>query len=298
MPFFGELAALGTSLCWSGGSTLFAYAGRRIGSYNVNKLRLLMAAFYLCLFLLLRFGKLFPTGLSGHALFYLSLSGIIGLSLGDTFYFRSLVILGARKGALLGSLAPVMTVAIAFIMIGERLSFMAMSGVLVTLAGVSWVTTETKDEKLDHREGSKLTGVLMGVAAAAGQALGLVLAKEGMGASFEPMSATFIRMLSASVALWLVAAARKEIAITFKTLADTKAARALLGAAFLGPTIGVWLSLVAVQNTQAGIAAAIMGTYPVIIIPLTMIVHKDRPTYRSVLGTIIAVAGVAMLFLK
>ena len=298
MLFFGELAALGTSLCWAGGSTLFAYAGRRIGSYNVNKLRLLMAASYLCLLLFLRFGNPFPSGLSGHALFYLSLSGIIGLSIGDTFYFRSLVILGARKGALLGSLAPVMTVAIAFVMLGERLTSMAMVGILVTLAGVSWVTTEKKDEKLDHREGSKLTGVLMGVAAAAGQALGLVLAKEGMGRLFEPMSATFIRMLSAAIALWIIAAARKEIVVTFKSLVDTRAARALLGAAFLGPTIGVWLSLVAVQNTQAGIAAAIMATYPVIIIPLTMIVHKERPTYRSVLGTIVAVIGVAMLFMK
>ena len=298
MIFLGELAALCTAFCWAGGSTLFAYAGRRIGSYQVNKLRIVMAAIYLVTILLLRFGTPFPTGLTAHALFYLGLSGIIGLSIGDTFYFRSLVILGPRKGALLGSLAPVMTAIIAFVMLGERLTLMAGAGILVTLAGVCWVTTDTKDDQLDHREGSKFLGVVMGVAAAAGQALGLVLAKEGMGTTFDPMSATFIRMLAAGLAIWIVAAARREIVATLKSLADTKATRALLGAAFLGPTIGVWMSLVAVQHTEAGIAAAIMATYPVVIIPLTMLVHKERPTYRSVLGAIVAVAGVAMLFIQ
>lgn len=297
MQFIGELAALCTSFCWTGGSILFAYAGRRIGSYNVNKLRIPMAAVYLTIFLLLRFGNLLPTGLTGDALLYLGLSGVIGLSIGDTFYFRSLVILGPRQASLLGSLAPVITALFAFVWLGEKLSLLASVGIFVTLAGICWVTTDKKDEKLDHREGSKALGVLLGVGSAAGQAIGLVLAKRGMGTTFDPMSATLIRMIAASLAIWMVAAARGEIIQTVKQLGDTKATRALMGAAFLGPTIGVWMSLVAVQHTKAGIAAAIMATYPVIIIPATMIVHKEHPTWRSVVGAVVAVGGVAMLFL-
>lgn len=296
LEYVGELAALCTSFCWTGGSILFAYSGRRIGSYNVNKIRIPIAALFLIIILFIRYGNLFPTGADSNALFYLSLSGIIGLSIGDTFSFRSLVILGPRKGALLGSLAPIITALFAFIWLGEKLSLLAMAGILITLAGISWVTTETKDEKLDHREGSKALGVLMGIGGAAGQAIGFVFAKQGLGSSFDPMSGNLIRMLAATAAIWIVAIYRRETVSTIKSMRDTKAVQALMGAAFLGPTIGVWMSLVAVQHTKAGIAAAIMATYPVIIIPATMIVHKERPTWRSVVGAIVAVGGVVMLF--
>jgi len=298
MMFLGETAALGTSLCWAGGSILFAIAGRLIGSYNVNKLRIPMAALFLSTVLLIGYGSLFPTGMNSHALLYLSLSGIVGLAIGDTFYFRCLVILGPRQGSLMMSLAPVITAISAWFLLDEHLSFMAIAGIFVTLAGVTWVTTDKKDSKIDSREGSKIFGVIMGVLGATGQAIGLVLAKEGMGADFNPMSATLIRMIVATLAIWIVAMFRGEIVGTVKKLTDRKALYALLGAAFLGPTIGVWLSLVAVKHTQAGIAATLMSIFPVVIIPLAMIVHKERPTYRSVLGAIVAVIGVAMLFLE
>ena len=298
MTFLGETAAMGTAFCWAGGSILFSIAGRRIGSYNVNKLRIPIAATFLSTALLLVYGNPFPSGLNSHALLYLSLSGIIGLAIGDTFYFRCLVILGPRQGSLMMALAPVMTAIIAFIILGERLSLMAIVGICVTLAGVSWVTTDRKAANIDSREGSKAFGVLMGVGGAFGQALGLVLAKEGMGESFNPLSATLIRMLTAAAAIWIVAAMRGEIIATVKTLSDRRSLLTLCGAAFLGPTVGVWLSLVSVKHTQAGIAATLMSTFPVVIIPLIMIVHHERPSYRGVLGAIIAVAGVAMLFIE
>jgi len=298
MTLIGELAALGTSFCWAGGTVLFALSGRLIGSYNVNKLRIPIAACFLAVVLLAVHGNLFPTGLDQKSLIYLTLSGIIGLAIGDTFYFRCLVILGPRLGSLMMALAPVMTALSAYFLINERLSLMAIGGIFVTLAGVTWVTTDKKDENIDRREGSKAFGVLMGIGGAAGQALGLVLAKEGMGETFNLMSATLIRMITATIAIWLVAALRGEIISTIKSLTGRRAVSAVLGASFLGPTIGVWLSLVAVKYTEAGIAATLMSTFPVVVIPLTMIVYKERPTWRAVVGAVVAVAGVAMLFIE
>ena len=112
----------------------------------------------------------------------------------------------------------------------------------------------------------------------------------------SPIGLAFIALLFA--AIWLFAAFRGEVIRTIKALADRRCLMALSGAAFLGPTIGVWLSLVAVKHTQAGIAMTLMSTFPVVVIPLAMIVHKERPSYRSVLGAIIAVIGVAMLFIE
>ena len=73
-------------------------------------------------------------------------------------------------------------------------------------------------------------------------------------------------------------------------------ARTSLGA-FFGPFLGVSLSLVAVQYTEAGVAATLMALVPVMIIPLTILVRRERVTPRSVIGAVVAVGGAALLFL-
>jgi drug/metabolite transporter (DMT)-like permease len=73
-------------------------------------------------------------------------------------------------------------------------------------------------------------------------------------------------------------------------------ARTCLGATF-GPFLGVSLSLVAVQNTEAGVAATIMALVPVLIIVPSVLIFKERVTPRAVIGAVIAVTGTVLLFL-
>jgi drug/metabolite transporter (DMT)-like permease len=70
---------------------------------------------------------------------------------------------------------------------------------------------------------------------------------------------------------------------------------ATLGALF-GPFLGVGLSLVAVKYTQAGIATSLMSLLPVLIIPPSLLIRKERVTLRGILGATVAVAGAALLF--
>jgi drug/metabolite transporter (DMT)-like permease len=53
-----------------------------------------------------------------------------------------------------------------------------------------------------------------------------------------------------------------------------------------------------VKNIEAGVAATIMAIVPVLILPLVVLVYRERVTSRAVLGAIVAVGGVAMLFLR
>ena len=72
--------------------------------------------------------------------------------------------------------------------------------------------------------------------------------------------------------------------------------RIALGSVF-GPFLGVSFSLLAVQNTQAGIAATIMAIVPVLIIPPAIIIFKEKPNWKEIVGAIITVSGVALFFL-
>jgi drug/metabolite transporter (DMT)-like permease len=66
---------------------------------------------------------------------------------------------------------------------------------------------------------------------------------------------------------------------------------------FFGPFLGVSFSLVAVKYTATGIAATIMAIVPVLIIVPSVVLFKEPVSRREILGAVVAVAGVAILFL-
>ena len=72
---------------------------------------------------------------------------------------------------------------------------------------------------------------------------------------------------------------------------------ALLGAAF-GPVGGVWLSMVARRHaSDAGIAAALMATTPIFMMPVAALLYRARIGWLGALGTVLAVVGVGVCFL-
>ena len=73
----------------------------------------------------------------------------------------------------------------------------------------------------------------------------------------------------------------------------------VLAASIIGPYLGIFFSFEAIRHTIVGVASTLMSTTPIIILPLTYIFYKEKPTIKSVSGAIIAVIGVAVLvFLK
>jgi drug/metabolite transporter (DMT)-like permease len=65
----------------------------------------------------------------------------------------------------------------------------------------------------------------------------------------------------------------------------------------MGPVLGVSMSLVAVQNAEVGVASTLMALPPVIVLPISHFVFKEKVSWQAVLGTGLAITGVAVLFL-
>ncbi len=107
-----------------------------------------------------------------------------------------------------------------------------------------------------------------------------------------------IRMTTGTLVLWLLAVLSGEAGRTIRRVrADRRAAAAIFGGAFTGPFLGVWMSLVAVQSSRVGIASTLMAMTPVLSLPLVHWVLQERISPRAVLGTLVAMAGVALLIL-
>jgi drug/metabolite transporter (DMT)-like permease len=293
----GELAALATALCWTASSTFFTFGARRVGSVAVNRLRLAIAAVLLILLHVLTIGPALPLDAAPERWLWLGLSGVIGLTLGDAFLFQAYLWIGPRLSMLMMSIVPVISTFLAWATLGEQLTPVEWAGVGLTVGGIAVVVLERRNseqaEPHDFRR-----GLLFGIGAAVGQAVGLVLAKRGLAGDFPALSGNVIRMLTAATVMWVFTVARGQVGATFERLRRAPdALRPILGGSLFGPVFGVWLSLISIQWTQIGVASTLMALPPVFLLPIARVVFRESISWRAVLGTLAAMAGVATLFL-
>ncbi|MCP4581823.1 MAG: DMT family transporter [candidate division Zixibacteria bacterium] len=295
--FLGEIAALSTAACWAFTSMFFTLGGRRVGSVIVNRVRLVLALIFLMLTHLILTGQLIPIQAEPSRWFWLGLSGVIGFVIGDAMLFQAFVMIGTRITMLLMSLVPVISTILAWLFLGETLSPIEVLGIAVTIGGVAWVVAD-KNRGGAIVKGKQLAlGVLLGIGGAMGQAVGLLTSKKGLFGDFSALSGNLIRVIIATIVMWILTIAIGKAKSTILSLKDFKASRAILGGSICGPFIGVWLSLVAIQYARIGIASTLMSLTPVLLIPLVWWVFKEKITIHGVLGTLVAIAGVAILLL-
>lgn len=297
MNLVGELAALVTAVCFALTALIFGTASRMVGSQVTNRVRLLFGLVFLGMLNLILFREPLPFSAESSHWMWLSLSGVIGLSLGDAFLFQSYAAVGPRLGSLLLSSAPIFGSAMAWIFFGETLTQLQILGIVLALAGIGGVVWSHK-ESPNTPHGHTTRGVLFGLLGALGQAAGLVLSKQGMAGSFDPFRASAIRILAATTFTWLLTFVANQASPTLMTLRKNPKAIYLLAlGALVGPLLGVSASLLAVQLADVGVASTLIALSPVIVLPISYFVFKEKIGWQSIIGTLLAFAGVAILFL-
>jgi len=299
MPYLGEVASLFTALCWASNAVLFARAGRRVGSATVNATRLAVALAVMVILHLTLVGSLFPYGAGPVRLAWLGASGLIGYALGDALLFEAYVLLGPRLAVLLYTLWPVFAALMAWAFLGQTMGWPKVCAMLVTLGGILMVVADKGRGAADHGKPRRFAlGLGLAVGGACGQAVGFVFSKLGMTGGFSPISANLIRVSAGCMALWAWQLFRRELAPNFRKLRDGRAALLIALGALFGPVIGVVLSLYAINHAHyLGVASTIMSLSPVMLLPFSVFVEKERVGFTAVLGTVVSIGGAAAMFL-
>lgn len=292
----GEFAALATAFFWTITALSFESAGKRVGSLAVNWIRLLAGLIFLTIFNGFFRGSFFALDASAHVWIWLSLSGLIGFVIGDLLLFRAFVEIGSRISMLLMALVPPMTAIMGWMLMNETLSAQDFFGMGLTLTGIALVVLEHNSDQNTVLLKHPLKGILLAVGGAAGQAIGLVLSKFGM-KDYDSFSATQIRVFAGLVGFTVLFFIVNSWPRVRFALMHASAMKFILTGAFFGPFLGVSFSLMAVQHTQTGVATTIMAIVPVLIIPPAVIFMKEKVTFKEILGAVIAIVGVALLFL-
>lgn len=293
---WGELAAIGTAVCWSLTAVFFSYSGRLIGSDVVNRSRLIFALFFLAITHWLLEGSLFPQDVEPFRWWWLGVSGILGLVLGDTFLFKAYVLVGPRLSMLMMSSVPIFSVAFGWLLFDEAVTSLEMAGILLAVGGIGWVVTEKQQGLTVVENKAYKAGLFFALLGALGQVANLVTAKYGLVGNYPTISATIIRIFVAVIVLWGFAALRGQVAYTFRQWRHKQAFPVMLAGAFTGPFLGIWLSLAAISLTRLGIASTLMALPPVILIPVEYFIFKKPVSSRAIIGTLAAFVGVVLLF--
>jgi drug/metabolite transporter (DMT)-like permease len=292
----GEFAALFTACCWTATALAFESASKKVGSIAVNLIRLLLAFVYLSLFSFFTRGILFPVDASSSAWIWLSISGFVGFVIGDFFLFESYAIIGSRISMIIMTLVPPITAFVSWLMLGETLTLYNFIGMALTLSGIVTVIfkREAGEKKISFTHSWR--GILFAFIGAAGQAVGLVFSKVGMG-SYNAFAATQIRTITGVIGFAIVISIWRKWRNVGEAVKNVPALKRITVGSIFGPFLGVSFSLYAVQHTHAGIASTIMAIVPILIIPPSVIFMKQKVTIKEIIGAVISVSGVVLFFI-
>ncbi len=303
--YTGYIAAIGTSICWTFTSVFFTLSGRQVGSPVVNRTRLLLALIFSIIMHTIMLGEVFPFHAEPFRFTWLGLSALIGYVLGDASLFQAFVMIGPRLSMLLMALGPVFNTVFGWVLFHEKLSQQELIGIALTVVGVIMVVTDRRNGEAELQPDEEkpqprryLIGVLFGLGGSLGQAGGLLVSKLGMAGDFSALSGNLIRLLTATVIIWAITLARGQAKAGFVTLKENpRALKTIVGGALVGPFIGVWLSLIAVQKAPLGIATTLTSLAPIFLLPVGALLFKEKIGLRAIGGTLLAMIGTAILFL-
>ena len=310
MQHLGEIISLVVAACWTVTAIFADKASHRLGSMTTNVIRLTLASLFLAALLWVTLGHPYPVFADGKAWLWLGLSALVGYVFGDWCLFNCYLSIGARFGQLFMTLAPPMAALAGWAMLGETLTWKSILAMAVTLCGIA-ISILSRGEGHKMKLSLPLRGVLLGLGAGAGQGVGLVLSKIGMQHyeaalpadapalmdTMMPFASTMIRALVGSAGFLCLMALQKDLPRLKAAVHDRKGMTYALIVTLFGPAIGVSLSLMAVQYTDAGIASTLMALTPVLIILPYALVFKQKIRLKEIIGVTVRVIGVAMFFL-
>jgi drug/metabolite transporter (DMT)-like permease len=297
------LAALLTTLLFATSAICGHRVATRVGGVEANFWRILLATAFLALW-----ANTFGSGIAGDAFTLFFISGVFGVGLGDSGYFQALPRLGSRRTVLLVQcLTAPFAAFIEWIWLGTKLNLPEILCIAVILSGVAIALAPSDHAVIPPRQFK--IGLVASIVAAFGSALGAVLSRKAYavvhaaGQHLDPGTTGYQRVLGGVIVPAIIFAGLKwrngfgGTGMPGDPPAAVPAERHrlwpwVLANSLAGQTIGMSCFQWAVEKTPAGVVTAVVATTPIVLLPMTRLVDRDKIGIRSLAGACVAVGGV------
>ena len=196
----------------------------------------------------------------------LLISGVIGIGLGDTFYIKSLQLIGTRRTLSIETLSPLLAALSGVIFIDENLAFRSYVGIIIISISlfillrqranlvVNNLTTITEKNNLSIY----IFPFLSVIFAVSGGLLSRVVFLKS---NLSPFQTTEIRLLGAII--FLMTIKRFRINFFLKKL-DLNEQKRFLLSIFLGTNLGILLQQIVFKTLPLGVGWTLLSTSPLI----------------------------------
>jgi len=310
-------AGLGSAFLWGLGCLLFdrvqarppAGVGSTVAPPSAAGMNLFKNSLC-CAVLLLVMGLGGGGALPGvGAFWWLFLSGVIGFAIGDSLYFAAFPKAGVQVTAMVGNLIPILTGLLGWLFLGETAGAATWFWMVVVLSGISLVVLDPAGRSSDAGPAmdpkDRALGLLYAFGSALSQALGIVAASSAFEA-VGVLPGTIARLVGGILSALVIGAfagllpgARgivAELSELTRPLRTPLLMRMLLVPTIVATILSLPLHSTAVRGAPPHIAALVLATSPLFILPLGRL-FGARHGPLSLVGTLIGFAGVAGVLL-
>ncbi|WP_200374263.1 DMT family transporter [Thiocystis violacea] len=292
LELIGILAALGSAATWAVGALLLKPFAERLPAMGLAFAKGVFGLILLGMAIL----ALGPESMSWPTFWVLFLSGVLGIGVADTLFFKALRELTSHSLVQLMLLGQVATIGMAVLFLGESLVWLQWAGILLVILGVAVVLTG-----LGEGDSGRATrrGVLYGLASVMAMAFSVVMAKGALD-EVDALSATFIRIAGGVASLFVFAPLFYLGRGNWLSplLSDWRvAARFCLIASFV-TFGGFFLSLLAMKLTPLAIANTLLSTEPLFVLLIMALFYGESPSARRLAGSLIGVLGIGIISSK
>lgn len=296
-----DLLALGAATCWAASALLSANPSKRLGALRFVRWRMFLV-------LILLWPAVALLGQWEHVNWgttsAMVLSGIVGITLGDSALFAAMNRLGPRRTGVLFATHALFSAGLGFVFLGERLGLQAYGGAVLTVSGVMVaVGWGHRSQTVDvwEPDGPMRAGVALALLAAACQALGALIAKPALSGdgALDPALALAMRVTAAWLALVILQplpnfnrTASAPAPLDWRVLKET----AISG--WTGMGVGMGLLLWALSLGSVGAVGVLSSVSPVLVLPMLWWIYRRPPAWGAWVGAACAVGGTALMITR
>ncbi len=238
-----------------------------------------------------------PWSIHWKAAGWFALSGVVGIYLGRRMLFDAVHLLGPARASVLHTASPVVTLIVAWFLVGERLGLYEVLLMALVMAGLLATQLPSGSSPL-ARDGDRaafrhamVLSLLTVVGFGAGNAIRGVAIREWNEAALGAVLGS-----SAALLCQLVFESRVRVIVEGLRRGDRRAI-GLYAASGIATVSGTIFSAMAMHRIEIAIATVVTYTTPLVVFPVSAFLYRNREalSFRTVAGAATVLLGIALL---
>ena len=286
----GFLAAISAVLSWTFACSIWRRESKNLLPRQINIYKNVLASiFFLPVALTINWVS------DLNFIFVLMISGIVGISIGDTLYINSLKIIGTRKTLSFEALTPIIATTLGTLSINEIYPQRVWIGSLIVSFSLLMIVRQNTFQKEEASE-TNILGILCALGSVFCAVFAALLSRIILiSSTLTPLQTTEIRLLSASIFLFFIF--KKDFIELLNNRSITKNKNSnLILSTLLGTNFGILFQQIVFKFLPIGIGWTLLSLSPIFALFISKI-EGDQINKLTIFYSFLSFFGVTIVLI-